>query len=53
MSLLEPAQGQTYVDLYDTDGGASCCRDLALPVGLLRKIDREETPQPRMDADER
>jgi hypothetical protein len=43
MSLLELAQGQTYVDQYDTVGGASCCRDLALPVGLLRKIDREWT----------
>jgi hypothetical protein len=29
--------------------GASCCRDLAVPVGLLRKTERERTSQPRMD----
>jgi hypothetical protein len=29
-------------------GWPSCCRDLAFPVGLLRKTDREETSQPQM-----
>jgi hypothetical protein len=34
-------------------GGPGCCRDLALPVGLLRKTDPEWTGRNTLTADER